>query len=305
MKYLNDENLFDYSLIDPETAEFLRGKEYELLGINNRYSKEVGKVFYEAQQKLSNNRNGTFDKWIAGTGFKKQNVHNYINIYKNVQNLDDKELDVFEDLPKSLQIEMSKPSANKEANKKVYEEDITTHKEYKELERKLKTSEETINRQSKMIDDLNEREPQIVEKEIVPNDYEQLKTQNKQLEKELSSTRSELDLKKTQYSLMKESSAEAEELKSNIEQLKTREKNLDEKIKAMFEFNELMQEIGSFFDEKMASMRFKPLVNELSGTDAVHKLEDTVNMVDFWVTEMRKITPNQNTKIIEGEIVNE
>jgi len=156
-----------------------------------------------------------------------------------------------------------------------------------------------------MIDDLNEQEPQVVEKEIVPNDYEQLKTQNKQLEKELSSTRSELDLKKTQYSLMKESSAEAEELKSNIEQLKTREKNLDEKIKAMFEFNELMQEIGSFFDEKMASMRFKPLVNELSGTDAVHKLEDTVNMVDFWVTEMRKITPNQNTKIIEGEIVNE
>jgi len=183
--------------------------------------------------------------------------------------------------------------------------DEMTIKELREVKRQLKARDETIERQSKMIDDLNEQEPQVVEKEIVPNDYEQLKTQNKQLEKELSSTRSELDLKKTQYSLMKESSAEAEELKSNIEQLKTREKNLDEKIKAMFEFNELMQEIGSFFDEKMASMRFKPLVNELSGTDAVHKLEDTVNMVDFWVTEMRKITPNQNTKIIEGEIVNE
>lgn len=72
----------------------------------------------------------------------------------------------------------------------------------------------------------------------------------------------------------------------------------------MIEFNDLMREIDTFFDTKMASLRFKPLINDLYDTEASNKLSEVVNSVDFWVSEMRKIIPNEKTKIIEGEIIN-
>ena len=134
---------FDYSLVDNETAEKLKTYDKQLNRIYNNYSVEVGEVLYNAQKELSNQGDGTFIKWIEHKGFKKRSAFSYINVYKNVQNLhnlDEKE--VFLSQPKSLQYEMSKPSANQEANQAVFNGDIKTHKEYKELERQLKQRDE-------------------------------------------------------------------------------------------------------------------------------------------------------------------
>jgi len=300
---------FDYSLLDVETSDFLYEKENILIGIQSRYSREVGKVFFEAQQKLSNKGNGTFEKWYSSIGFKKQNVNNYINIYKNVQSLDEPSAEIFDSLPKSLQNEMSKPSSNQELNQKVFDGDITTHKQYKELEKQLKAKDEQIAMQADMIDDLTEQEPEVIEKKVVvekvPDDYEQVKVLNEQLSKQLVSVRNDLKMKKMQYELLEQNTASAKALEANIEALRKKEKSIDQRVKATIEFNDLMREIETFFDTKMASLRFKPLINDLYDTKASNKLFEVVNSVDFWVSEMRKITPNKKTKIIEGEIINE
>lgn len=299
---------FDYSLLDVETSDFLYEKENILIGIQSRYSREVGKVFFEAQQKLSNKGNGTFEKWYSSIGFKKQNVNNYINIYKNVQSLDEPSAEIFDSLPKSLQNEMSKPSSNQELNQKVFDGDITTHKQYKELEKQLKAKDEQIATQARMIDNLSEQEPQVIEKKVVvekiPADYENLKTTNEQLEKQLSSVRNDLKMKKMQYDLLEQNTESAKTLEANIKALQQKEKSIDQRVKATIEFNDLMREIETFFDTKMASLRFKPLINDLYDTEASNKLSEVVNSVDFWVSEMRKIIPNEKTKIIEGEIIN-
>ena len=39
---------------------------------------------------------------------------------------------------------MSKPSANPEVNQAVFNGDVTTHKEYKELERRLKLKDQAL-----------------------------------------------------------------------------------------------------------------------------------------------------------------
>lgn len=75
-------------------------------------------------------------------GFKKQTVYNYIQIYNEVQQLDGDQLETFEELPKRLQLELSKPSHNSELKEKVLDGDIKTHKEYKELEHQLKQRDE-------------------------------------------------------------------------------------------------------------------------------------------------------------------
>lgn len=90
---------------------------------------------------------------------------------------------MFQELPTTLKTEISKPSAKPEAVEMVLSGDIKTTKEYRELEKQLKAKDEQIKLQAQMIDDLNEQETEVVEKEVivekVPDDYQQLKQSTK------------------------------------------------------------------------------------------------------------------------------
>ncbi|MGJ8368780.1 hypothetical protein ACSGF6_04570 [Staphylococcus capitis] len=197
MQYSVDE--FKYNELPKELSDFIIEKENILNGIKHRYAKEVGRVFYEAQQEFSDfNNGGLFEKWYTSIGFKKQNVYNYIQIYNEVQQLDGDQLETFEELPKRLQLEISKPSHIPELKEKVLDGDIKTHKEYKELERQLKQrDEQNAQLQSqveqaqrsesiarKQLEDAENREPEVVEKYTEPEDYQSIKNMNEHLESE-------------------------------------------------------------------------------------------------------------------------
>ncbi|MCO4347802.1 hypothetical protein [Staphylococcus agnetis] len=197
MEYSVDE--FQYDSLPQQLSESIIEKENILNGIKHRYAKEVGKVFYEAQQEFSDyNNGGLFKKWYNSLGFKQRNVYNYIQIYNEVQQLHGDQLETFEELPKRLQLEVSKPSHIPELKKKVLDGDIKTHKEYKELERQLKKrDEQNAQLQSqveqaqrsesiarKQLEEVENREPEVIEKEIVkevvPDDVKQQLEQFKQ-----------------------------------------------------------------------------------------------------------------------------
>lgn len=299
---------FDYSVVDTNTASFLKLKEQEMHSIVLNSSVQLGEKLIEAQEKLAKYNTGTFEKWFVSLGLKKQTVYNYINQAKFVHQMDEsKQIEMFQELPMTLKTEISKPSAEPEAVELVLSGDIKTTKEYRELEKQLKSKDEQIAMQAQMIDDLTEQEPEVIEKKVVvekiPADYENLKTTNEQLEKQLSSVRNDLKMKKMQYDLLEQNTESAKALEANIKALQQKEKSIDQRVKATIEFNDLMREIETFFDTKMASLRFKPLINDLYDTEASNKLSEVVNSVDFWVSEMRKIIPNEKTKIIEGEII--
>jgi chromosome segregation ATPase len=115
---------------------------------------------------------------------------------------------MFQELPTTLKTEISKPSAKQEAVEMVLSGDIKTTKEFKELERKLKESEE---RNKRLAEQALKQE--VVEKEVViekvPEDYQDLKSRvksteerNQFLEKnlqELYAKRSEVDEKSAKY----------------------------------------------------------------------------------------------------------
>lgn len=164
-------NGFDYSLVNDELAYLLKEKESTLVGINQRYAKEVGKVFYDAQQAMSDyNNGGLFEKWYTALGFKKRKVYNYIQIYNEVQILHGDELENFNSASTSLQIEASKPSANPVVKQKVLDGDITTHKQYKELESRLKQEQQFREQAEQQVKQLENREPEVVEKEVIPRE---------------------------------------------------------------------------------------------------------------------------------------
>lgn len=197
MQYSIDE--FQYNSLPQELSDSIIEKENVLNGIKHRYAKEVGKVFYEAQQEFSDyNNGGLFEKWYSSLGFKKRNVYNYIQIYNEVQQLHGDQLETFEELPKRLQLEVSKPSHNPELKEKVLDGDVKTHKEYKELERQLKQRDEEKSQLEsqleqaqrsesiarKQLEDAEDKEPEVIErevvKEVVPDEVKQQLEQFKQ-----------------------------------------------------------------------------------------------------------------------------
>jgi hypothetical protein len=175
---------FDYSIVDDTTAQFLKLKEQELQSIVLNSSIQLGEKLIEAQEKLASFKTGTFEKWFNSIGLKKQTVYNYINQAKFVHQMDEyKQIEMFQELPTTLKTEISKPSAKPEAVEMVLSGDIKTTKEYRKLEKQLKAKDEQIKLQAQMIDDLNEQETEVVEKEVivekVPDDYQQLKQSTK------------------------------------------------------------------------------------------------------------------------------
>lgn len=175
---------FDYSIVDDTTAQFLKLKEQELQSIVLNSSIQLGEKLIEAQEKLASFNTGTFEKWFNSIGLKKTSVYAYINQAKFVRQMNEyKQIEMFQELPTTLKTEISKPSAKPEAVEMVLSGDIKTTKEYRELEKQLKAKDEQIKLQAQMIDDLNELETEVVEKEVIvekiPDDYQQLKQSTK------------------------------------------------------------------------------------------------------------------------------
>lgn len=315
---------FEYALVSEETARLLKSKKNQLDGIYFRYTSEVGQVLYEAQQELADyNNDGLFAKWVEAAGFKRQRAYEYINIYKYaVRITDNEELEFFEKQPKSIQIEMSKPSAIPEVNQSVYDGDIKTHKEYKELEKQLKQQAEQHQRQLAEKDEVinktyeqlekTQQEPTVIEKEVIiektPDDYQELKREalnSRVYLDELNRTKQNYNLLETKYSLLESSTAEAKEIERKLKSMRAEEKSILDKMQAIDDFAELEAEFDKFFDTKMAPMRFKSISDYLYATNALERIRSMINKADLWVEEMNKLIPNSNIKIIEGDFTDE
>lgn len=136
--------IFDYSLVDADTAEFLQQKEVKITQIRLMSWVAIGKELNETFAKFAKAGYGEktklFDQWVQSIGISPRGARNYINAYnyilKNFQHIEDAEK-----IQPSLLFAISKPSAPVELQDMVLSGDITTHKQYKELEEKLKAAE--------------------------------------------------------------------------------------------------------------------------------------------------------------------
>jgi hypothetical protein len=137
-EFKTDIKPFDYSVVDNDTEYFLKAKVYNIQEIVNKAYTAIGKELKEVQDKLSKKGYGCFEVWCESLGFKKSTANKLINRYiLIVHNMDVQ--DIIEDLPLSLSYEISKPSAPKELVDATLNGDITTHKDYKILEARMKT----------------------------------------------------------------------------------------------------------------------------------------------------------------------
>jgi len=136
---------FDYSTVDEDTAAFLREKARKIVSIRTKAMIDMAIELEEVHKKLASHYQGTFGAWCESIGITDRTARNYLTglewVRKNFPNIDDAR-----NIQTSLLFEASKPSAPKELQEAVLSGDITTHKQYKELEEKLRKAEERAER---------------------------------------------------------------------------------------------------------------------------------------------------------------
>lgn len=140
-----DTAAFDYSAVDDDTAQYLRKATAR---IANSYA-DIGAVLAEAQERLAKHgfgeNNGFFEKWYISLGMSKKTVYRFIQIHNFRNNMlrscqndtNENALDLFDNLPKTLQADISSPSAPAEAVNAVLSGDITTHKDFIAMKKQL------------------------------------------------------------------------------------------------------------------------------------------------------------------------
>ena len=247
--------------IDNKTAEKLKTYDKQLNRIYNSYSIEVGEVLYNAHKDYSNYGDGTFIKWAESKGIKKASVYNYINAYKFVQQLDKpEEKETFLTQPKRLQYAMSKPSANKEVNQPVFDGEVKSSKEYKELEKQLKQRDEENSQLEsqlsqaqrsesialKQLEDAEDKEPEVIERYMEPEDYQQ--------------TKQMLNQTQHQKKLMEERNAK---LEKDIREMENRRDETDEKSQKYDDLNKAINSMNTKLNEGQQRLKAQKEIYDL------------------------------------------
>lgn len=277
------------------------------------FGQHVNKSYWEIGRRLSyikeNKLNhGEFLNYLETIKIQRDEAYKLMSIGKmsniaSLQHLPKTNLFIVSTIPetdRSVVIEKGIPTEN--GMKNISEATVREIESYK---KQLKQKDERISA-------LESAEPRVIEKrvEVPPSDYYSLQRANESLQREvennvtkLSSVKSLLDLEQQKYKLLESESREAKELKSNIDTLLDTKESLSNQIKLLTEFNEKTGKLKQVFDSELASLRFRPYVNELSSTEATNRLWELVDSISFWVDEMNKMRPNDNMKIIEGELL--
>lgn len=309
-------NDFDYSVLDVTTKEFLEERANIIYGIQNKSAYEIGKQLAQAQEKLSAKGYGCFEEWYRGLGFKTTKAYEYINHFKFVSSQNEEsKIEMFERLPKALQAQVSKPSASPEVNQAVFDGDVKTRKEYKELENKLKLSQQANELLRGENEALKASKVEVREtiKEVVPDDYRATRELNKRLllkNQELSDSmkaieeRSEfinnkLNEMMAQREEVDKKSAQYDELTRAIEESQGQLNNVQKQISAYKNITSLLQK-GNDFLASMGGLIYADEKNVLKADGIVRdEFDSFISRGLRFFNDLNDIRKENN--ILEGE----
>lgn len=254
---------------------------------------------------------GQFMEWLKKIEFSQKVANQFMKVAKELpnsatsQNLGINALYLIATLPEE---------ERQEQIQKIEQGDTPTVRELQEVKRKLKLKDQALEAVKGELERAKAVKPieKVVEKEIIPDDYQatqdlnkQLLGKNKDLSDELDSVKRSLRLKEASYEMLEQETSEALALKESIEHLRADKEKLENSVTNIFTLSNLVSEFEDFFDSKMAPLRFKTLIQGIGKDAQIEKLRDILTLTENWIDEMNKIIPESGRTIIEGEIINE
>lgn len=254
---------------------------------------------------------GQFMEWLKKIEFSQKVANQFMKVAKELpnyatsQNLGINALYLIATLPEE---------EKQEQIEKIEQGESPTVRELQEVKKKLSLKDQALEAVKGELERVKQTKTteKVIEKEIIPDDYQatqelnkQLLGKNRDLADELDSVKRSLRLKTASYEMLEKETSEAVALKESIEHLRADKEKLENSVTNIFTLSNLVTEFEDFFDSKMAPLRFKTLIQGIGKDAQIEKLRDILTLTENWIDEMNKIIPESGRTIIEGEIINE
>lgn len=254
---------------------------------------------------------GQFMEWLKKIEFSQKVANQFMKVAKELPNYaTSHNLGI-----NALYLIATLPEEEKQEQiEKIEQGESPTVRELQEVKKKLKLKEQALEAVKGELERAKAVKPieKVIEKEIIPDDYQatqdlnkQLLGKNKDLSDELDSVKRSLRLKEASYEMLEKETSEALALKESIEHLRADKEKLENSVTNIFNLSKLVTKFEDFFDEEMAPLRFKTLIQGIGKDAQIEKLRDILTLTENWLDEMNKIVPENGRTIIEGEIINE
>lgn len=254
---------------------------------------------------------GQFREWHESIGIDKDFAYKSMKIVEELPNVETlRHLGTT-----ALHLIATLPEEEKQEQiEKIEQGESPTVRELQEVKRRLKLKDQALEAVKGELERVKQTKTteKVIEKEIIPDDYEatqdlnkQLLGKNRDLADELDSVKRSLRLKTASYEMLEKETSEAIALKESIEHLRADKEKLENSVSNIFTLSNLVSEFEDFFDSKMAPLRFKTLIQGIGKDAQIEKLRDILTLTENWLDEMNKIVPESGRTIIEGEIINE
>ncbi|MDU2326834.1 MAG: DUF3102 domain-containing protein [Streptococcus salivarius] len=282
----------------------------------NHHKQIAGQSIWEIGRRLNHVKekdlvHGQFMEWLKKIEFSQTVANQFMKVAKELpnsvtsQNLGINALYLIATLPEE---------EKQEQIEKIEQGESPTVRELQEVKRRLKLKDQALEAVKGELERVKQTKTteKVIEKEIIPQDYQatqdlnkQLLGKNQDLSDELDSVKRSLRLKEASYEMLEKETSEAIALKESIEHLRADKEKLENSVSNIFTLSNLVSEFEDFFDSKMAPLRFKTLIQGIGKDAQIEKLRDILTLTENWLDEMNKIVPENGRTIIEGEIINE
>lgn len=282
----------------------------------NHHKQIAGQSIWEIGRRLNHVKendlaHGQFMEWLKKIEFSQTVANQFMKVAKELpnsvtsQNLGINALYLIATLPEE---------EKQEQIEKIEQGESPTVRELQEVKRRLKLKDQALEAVKGELERAKAIKPteKVIEKEVIPDDYKatqelnkRLLDKNKDLADELDSVKRSLRLKEASYEMLEKETSEALALKESIEHLRADKEKLENSVTNIFNLSKLVSKFENFFDEEMAPLRFKTLIQGIGKDAQIEKLRDILTLTENWLDEMNKIVPENGRTIIEGEIINE
>ena len=282
----------------------------------NHHKQIAGQSIWEIGRRLNHVKendlaHGQFGEWLDNVKISHSQARKFMTIAKQLSNRS-----TLNDLGASaLYLIATLPEEEKQEQiEKIEQGESPTVRELQDVKRRLKLKDQAVEAVKGELERVKQTKTteKVIEKEIIPQDYQatqdlnkKLLGKNKDLSDELDSVKRSLRLKEASYEMLEKETSEALALKESIEHLRADKEKLENSVTNIFNLSKLVTKFENFFDEEMAPLRFKTLVQGIGKDAQIEKLRDILTLTENWLDEMNKIVPENGRTIIEGEIINE
>lgn len=282
----------------------------------NHHKQIAGQSIWEIGRRLNHVKehdltHGQFMEWVEKIGINQPEANRMMRVAKELPNSS-----TLSNLGSTaLYLIATLPDDEKQTQlDRIENGDNPTVRELQEVKRKLKLKDQALEAVKGELERVKQTKTteKVIEKEVIPHDYKatqdlnkQLLGKNKDLADELESVKRSLRLKEASYEMLEKETSEALALKESIEHLRADKEELENSVTNIFNLSKLVTKFEDFFDEEMAPLRFKTLIQGIGKDAQIEKLRDILTLTENWLDEMNKIIPESGRIIIEGEIINE